>query len=130
MANGGDIAKEVGLLPNFAEPPQGPPVFGQNIIVFSPTPLTTVRSPCQIVGDARVFEAALSFDLLDARGNIIASGNTLARSAGPAFTRFDPVVTFSATSPQDGILRVFNFSAATGDVEARSVVNVRVFLSP
>ncbi|MBI2864573.1 MAG: Gmad2 immunoglobulin-like domain-containing protein [Chloroflexi bacterium] len=129
VANGGDIAKEVGLLPNFAEPPQGPPVFGQNIVVFSPTPLTGVRSPFQIVGDARVFEAVVNFDLLDARGNVIASGNTLARN-GTLFARFDPQVAFVVTSPQDGILRVFNFSAATGEVEARNVVNVRVTLSP
>ncbi len=130
VANGGDIAKEVGLLPAFAAPPQGPPVFGDNIVLFNPTPLVPVRSPIQVVGDARVFEAVVNFDLLNARGDVVARGTAMARAGGPIFARFEVQPAFPVTSVQDGILRVFNLSPATGAVEPRSVVNVRVILVP
>lgn len=113
IVNGGDLAKELGIFPNFAVTPLIPS-FNQNIIVFAPSAGASVSSGFLIVGDARLFEGAGSWQLQNAAGAVIAQGNFLAAEAGPSYGRFVAQVNFSVPNQQLGTLTVFSFSPATG----------------
>ena len=113
IVNGGDLAKELGIFPNFAVTPIVPS-FNQNIVVFAPSFGATVSSPFTIVGDARLFEAAGNWELRDASGAVIAQGNFMAAAGAPIYGRFVTQVNFSVPNPQVGVLVVFSRSPATG----------------
>lgn len=116
IANGGDLAREVGFWPAFAATPEEAPTFSPAIVVYEPARNSTAEGRIRIRGDARTFEANVVFDLLSERGEEIASGFTTARVAAPIFGRFDAELPFSIDQPQRGILRVYELSAATGEL--------------
>lgn len=130
VANGGDIAKEVGLLPPFTIIAQDPPTFSRLINVFSPARDEVVSSPITIVGDAAVFEATVNFDLIDEAGNEIARGFDLTTEAGPVFGRFEATLSFNVGRQQRGFLRVYEISAADGSIRPETLVVIPLTLQP
>ncbi|MBI2953697.1 MAG: hypothetical protein HYY30_05240 [Chloroflexi bacterium] len=128
VANGGDIMKELEQLPAFAVVPQPPPTFSQLIVGFSPARNQPVASPISIVGDAAVFEATVSFDLVDETGNVIARGFGMTTEAGPVFGRFTSALDFVVSRQQRGFLRVYELSAADGSIRPETLVVIPVTL--
>ena len=130
VANGGDIAKEVGFFPRFAIEPDNPPTFSDRIVAYSPRRGETVSSPLALRGDARTFEANVVFDLIDERGHAISRGNVTARAGAPVFGRFEASVAFSTDREQRAVLRVYEISPATGEIAPESPVAIPLTIRP
>lgn len=130
IANGGDVFKELNQVPAFAVVPQPTPSFSQSIVVYEPAQGAVVRSPIRVIGDAQVFEAVVSFQLLGDQGNVLASGSTMARAGGPLFGRFDTDISFTISRQQAGTLRVFAASPRDGSPIPQSIVSIALTLAP
>jgi len=130
IANGGDVFKELGQIPAFAGVPQPTPSFSRNIVIYEPGRGATVRSPIHVIGDAQVFEAVVSFQLLGAQGNVLASGFAMARAGGPLFGRFETDIAFGVGAQQAGTLRFFEASARDGSPVPDSIVSIPLVLAP
>jgi hypothetical protein len=113
IVNGGDLGKELGLFPVEAVTPIIP-TFNANIIVFVPSQGATVTNPFTLSGDARLFEAVGNWELVNASGAVISSGNIQAAAGAPAFGRFDTPVAYTISTTQTATLRVFSLSPANG----------------
>jgi len=133
IVNGGDIGKEVGLYPASAVVPEGPPSFADNlqsnILVLDPGSGHTVKTGVVVDGYARLFEATGNFELKNAAGQVIASGNFMAVSGtSNQYAHYVFSINFSVPTVQAGTLTLFSLSPANG---ARiNVVNVPLTLSP
>jgi hypothetical protein len=98
------------------------------IVVESPAPGDTVRSPVEVRGTADTFEATVNVKLLDAAGKTVRETVTTATSGSGTRGTFAVSVPFSVGSPQAGMLLVFDYSAADGSVE--HLVRVPLRLEP
>ncbi len=84
--------------------------------VFADTPawFATAGRPLQVTGLARVFEAALDWELYDNDGTLLASGFAMTTEGGPAWGRFAFTVDYDVSFDQVGTLMVFEISANDG----------------
>ncbi len=130
IANGGAIGVEAGLFPGFAVRPQAQPTFSQRIVVYDPGKSDRVRSGFLLRGDAQVFEATVTFQLLGENGAILNEGSVLATVAGPEFGRFMTNVNFSVNREQPAVLRVFERSARDGSIVVDTLVSIPLTLAP
>ena len=68
VVNAGDVAKEFGLIPDWARQPVAPPVpASSQIALFEPGSAESLASPFRVAGDARAFEATVLWELTDAQ---------------------------------------------------------------
>ena len=84
------------------------------ILVESPAPFETVASPLRIEGTANVFEATVSYALVDALGNELASGFATATCGTGCRGAFEAEVPFAAAEGGALTLSVFEVSAKDG----------------
>jgi hypothetical protein len=130
IANGGSIGVEVGLYPDFAVRPQPQPTWSERVVVYEPSKGERIRSGFTLRGDAQVFEAVATFQLIAEDGRVLREGPAMTRAGAPEFGRFTVNVDFSVTREQPGVLRVFERSAADGSIVANTLVNIPVILVP
>jgi hypothetical protein len=98
------------------------------IVVESPQAGDEVSSPMTIEGTADVYEATVSFRLLDADGKEIASGFATATCGTGCRGDYMEQLKFSVDEKQAGTLEVFESSAENG--EPLHMVRVPVVLTP
>jgi hypothetical protein len=129
IVNGGDIGKEVNLFPPASVMPVGPPVFNNNIIIFTPGTNQTVHSPIAVTGNARLFEAAGNWEIRNAANTVINSGTFMAVSGSSStFATFSFSAPFTITTQQNGTLTLFSISPQNG--QRINTVNQPIVLSP
>ena len=97
-------------------------------MVEQPRSLARVRSPLQVSGRARLFEAAFSWRLLDLGGKELAKGFGTASLGAPEFGTFTVSVPFTVTAETNAYLEVFSISARDGSID--DLVRVPVTLLP
>ncbi len=84
------------------------------ILVESPGPGRTVRSPLRITGSANVFEAQFQAELTDGAGKVLASQAVHATSGTGTRGTFDAMIVFQAGAAGPATLTVFDTSAKDG----------------
>lgn len=84
------------------------------IWVNAPATGQTITSPVKISGNARIFEAMVSFRLKDKNGNILAQGSTMAAAGAPDRGDFEGKLNFSPPTAEEGQLEVFEVSMKDG----------------
>jgi germination protein M len=94
-------------------------VFEPAIWVTSPVKDQVITSPVTIRGNARVFEATVSFRLKDAAGNVLAEGFTTAAEGAPGRGDFEGELAFKPEGSGQGQLEVFEVSMKTAAIEIR-----------
>lgn len=133
-----DVAESMRLIPS-ATPSPSPSAAcvsesadrygGRALIsVTSPCPEETISSGAKLAGDANVFEATVSYRLLDADGGEIASGFTTAECGTGCWGAFAAELEFESAAQQEGTLEVFESSARDGS--SLHVVAIPVVLVP
>lgn len=130
IANGGAIGVEIGLYPEFAVRPQPQPTWSERIVVYGPSKGERVQSGFQVRGDAQVFEAVSTFQLIAENGTILREGSLMARAGGPEFGRFTGNIDYRVAREQPGILRVFERSARDGSIVPNTLVSIPLVLAP
>ena len=98
------------------------------IIVSSPSGGARVTSPVTISGTANVFEATISFQILDANGDVLKRGFTTATCGTGCRGDYSKDVAFKVSEEQRGYIEVFESSAEDGS--ALHTVRVPVTLVP
>jgi hypothetical protein len=89
-------------------------VFEPAIWVTSPVKDQVISSPLKISGNARVFEATVSFRLKDAAGNVLAQGFATAAEGAPGRGDFEGELAFKPDGSGQGQLEVFEESMKDG----------------
>jgi len=89
-------------------------VFEPSIWVTSPVKDQVISSPLKISGNARVFEATVSFRLKDAAGNVLAQGFATAAEGAPGRGDFEGELAFKPDGSGQGQLEVFEESMKDG----------------
>jgi hypothetical protein len=84
------------------------------IEVTSPRPGDQVSTPVRIRGNADVFEATVSIDILDSAGNRIVRTFTTATCGTGCRGTFNKAVPFTVDTTQPGTIRVYESSAKDG----------------
>ena len=101
--------------PTVSATPTTAPITG-NIRVFSPIANEEVGLPLVIKGEARTFERAFSYRILDSRGNIVLEKHTM--SSGqidpPEFDPFEVSTNYPDPKTATGFVEVFEYSAKDG----------------
>ncbi|MDA8216718.1 MAG: GerMN domain-containing protein [Dehalococcoidales bacterium] len=91
------------------------PSAEQPIVVAEPRPDQAVQSPLRVAGQARVFEANVRIEVVDAQGKVVYSGFTTATAGAPEIGSFDTEVSFDPPSQAGrGFVRVFATSPRDG----------------
>ena len=88
--------------------------FTPAILVESPLPFETVRSPLRARGTANTFEATFEYDLTDPEGKIVAHHFVTATSGSGTRGTFDFTVPFTTDRSGLGELIVYEISAEDG----------------
>ena len=98
------------------------------ILVKEPLAHSRVRSPLTISGEARVFEAALIWQVTDTAGRVLASGFTTASAGAPERGTFTITATY-ADPPSDiiGFAEVYTRSPQDGEID--EIVRVPLILA-
>lgn len=110
------------------DPPVGRPAIEEQtpqILVESPLPGDTVRSPIRLRGTANVFEATVSIDVRDANGKLVKRTFTTATSGNGTRGRFD---TELAVPDHEGDVRVVAYESSAKDGRPLHVVQVALAL--
>ncbi|CFX43417.1 GerMN domain [Syntrophomonas zehnderi OL-4] len=94
------------------------------IWVTSPTPGQTVSNPVEIKGTARVFEATISYRIVDDQGKELAEGFTTASAGAPDRGEFSTKAGFQTSGPGKGKIEVFWQSMKDGSVQDKVTVPV------
>jgi germination protein M len=89
-------------------------VYEPVIWVIAPIADQTITSPVRIKGNARIFEAMVSYLLRDANGNILAQGSTMATAGAPDRGDFEAQLSFTPASVGKGQLEVYEESMKDG----------------
>ncbi len=113
VVNGGDVAKDYGLVPDWAAMPHGVPRWSDRILVFVPDAGAVVGPTFRVVGDARVFEAQFRWEVRAADGTVLRGGPADA-STCCEWARFLVDVDLTGVAPQPVRLVLFEFSPADG----------------
>jgi len=99
-------------------PPVSRATFADNtlpaILVESPAPWQTVRSPLRVTGMANTFEATFAYEVVDQAGLIVAEGSAMATAGSGTWGTFDVTIPFEITREGIGSLIVFEISAKDG----------------
>ena len=99
-------------LPNTAATPIA---GGLKIIIDSPDASTTISSPVQVSGTASVDKGTVVGVVLDAAGNELGRGTTIASASKPDYGHYDLTISFSgAASGTKGQIKVFGVSPRDG----------------
>jgi nitrite reductase/ring-hydroxylating ferredoxin subunit len=106
----------------------GPPPTTTAITVITPAPGRTIISPLTISGTADVFEAVVSYRVLDQSGSVLTEGTTMASCGTGCRGDFSVRVRFSVDHRQSGTIQVFEVSAKDGS--DTNLVEVPVTLAP
>jgi type IV pilus biogenesis protein CpaD/CtpE len=85
------------------------------IVVTSPRSGDQVSSPVSIRGNADVFEATVSIDILDSAGKPIVRTFTTATCGTGCRGNFSKAVRFTVDTTQPGTIRVYESSAEDGN---------------
>lgn len=104
----------------------GSPSPDPAIVVTSPRPGDQVSSPVRIRGNADVFEATVSIDILDSAGIPIVRTFTTATCGTGCRGTFSTSVRFAVDTTQPGTIRVYESSAKDG--KPINVVDIPVTL--
>ena len=104
----------------------GSPTRQPAIVVTSPSPGDRVSSPVTIQGNADVFEATVSIDILDSAGEPIVRTFTTATCGTGCRGTFSKAVRFVVDTSQEGTIRVYESSAESG--KPINVVDIPVTL--
>lgn len=99
------------------------------ITVTRPTPGERVSTPVLVSGDANVFEANVSIEVLDANGNVLAKTFTTATCGTGCRGTFSVRVPFHVTTEQPGTIVVHDDDAA-GTGTPPHTVRIPVTLAP
>jgi hypothetical protein len=113
VVNGGDVAKQYGLVPDWATTPHALPRWSERILVSVPSAGETVGPTFRVVGDARVFEAQFRWEVRAADGEVLRRGPARA-AACCDWARFLIDVDLTGVPPQAVTLALFEPSPATG----------------
>lgn len=89
-------------------------VLDSNVIVTKPVSNATIKSPLEISGRARVFEASVSYRIKDASGKILDEGFTTATAGAPAWGFYKIMSDFATSTTKTGFVEVLTFSAKDG----------------
>lgn len=100
-------------------------VYEPAIWVNNPITDQTITSPITIRGNARVFEATVSYRLKDANGSVMAEGFTTAENGAPSRGDFEAILNFSPSSPGEGQLEVFEVSMKDGSDQNMVIIPVK-----
>lgn len=118
-------ASKIGALDNI----QAKPVTFKgegNIKVSAPKDGDKLTSPFAIAGQARVFEAVVSFRLKDASGKIITAGTALAKGGtSEKFSPFNYQVAIPKTTATAGTLEVYHASPKDGSDQDVVAITVK-----
>lgn len=95
-------------------------------MVTSPMSGDQISSPVRIQGNADVFEATVSLDILDSSGKPIVRTFTTATCGTGCRGTFSKAVRFSVDTTQPGTIRVYESSAKDG--KPINVVDIPVIL--
>jgi germination protein M len=96
------------------------------ILVESPLPNDTVRSPLHATGTANTFEATFDYDLVGPDGTVLAHHFVTATSGSGTRGTFDFTAPFTAAQSGPGKLVVYEVSAADGSRIHQVEVPVRI----
>ena len=99
------------------------------ITVTRPTPGASVSSPVLVSGDANVFEANVSIEVLDANGKVVGKTFTTATCGTGCRGTFSKRVAFEVTKEQSGTIVVHDDDAA-GTGTPPHIVRIPVTLAP
>ncbi len=107
--------------------------FGRNLnsvyepVIWVTAPLAdqSITSPVKIRGNARVFEATVSFRLKDADGKILAQGFATALAGAPDRGDFEAELKFTPSSAGKGQLEVFEESMKDGSDQNMVIIPVK-----
>lgn len=99
-------------------------VFEPAIWVNSPEAGQKISSSFTFRGNARVFEATVSYRLKDSAGNILAQGSTMASAGAPGRGDFSKTITFAPKSATSGQLEVFEESMKDGSDMNKVIIPV------
>jgi hypothetical protein len=96
--------------------PSPTPILGPGgfIVVDLPGPGAEVTSPVEIGGNADVFEAVVSIQILDSDGNVLAETTTMATCGTGCRGTFEKRVRFTVSETQPGTIAVYEVSAKDG----------------
>lgn len=100
-------------------------VFEPAIWVTSPVRDQVITSPVKIAGNARVFEATVSYRLRDSSGTVIAQGHTMAAEGAPGRGDYSAKLAFTASGPGRGQIEVFEASAKDGSDTNKVIIPVQ-----
>jgi hypothetical protein len=100
--------------------------FAPAILVESPSPGESVRSPVHVTGTANTYEATFNYSLLDAAGKQLAHNFVTATSGNGERGTFAFDVPFSVDTAQNGTLKVYELSAENGAVVHEREIPLRL----
>jgi hypothetical protein len=98
------------------------------ILVESPLPFTTVRSPLHLTGTANTFEATFQYELKDETGKVLAKHFVTATSGNGVRGTYGVSIPFKVSSPTKVVLTVYEVSAENGARENQ--VDIPLTLAP
>lgn len=129
VANGGDVAKLMGLIPADAAQPHGTPVWSDRIMVYDPNPSKTVGNSFRIWGDANVASGKVNWEIRATNGTMLKTGSFRTVFGGD-WARFNTIIDMSgvpAQSDHSVVLRLYDggssSSAPQGIVEMKLTYN-------
>jgi hypothetical protein len=99
-------------------------VYEPAIWVTTPVAGHTITTPVEISGNARIFEAMVSFRLKDANGNILSQGFTQATAGAPDRGDFTAELDFTPAAAGKGQLEVFEASMKDGSELNKVIIPV------
>ncbi|MGM0877436.1 MAG: Gmad2 immunoglobulin-like domain-containing protein [Bacillota bacterium] len=82
--------------------------------IFEPLPTSEVSTGFSVIGEARVFEGTVQYELQDIQGNVISEGFTTATDSGPEWGDFEISVKYDIDKQTEGTLFIFEESAEDG----------------
>jgi hypothetical protein len=92
--------------------------------VYSPEPGASPEPGFTVKGEARVFEAAFSWQLEDGH-SILAEGHEMADEGGPAWGSFEFTVDYTKVSQPNMMLILFVYSAKDGSQEHQLIIPLK-----
>ncbi len=95
------------------------------IWVTSPARDQIITSPVKIAGNARVFEATVSYRLRDSSGTVIAQGHTMAAEGAPGRGDYNAELVFTTNGPGRGQIEVYEASAKDGSDTNKVIIPVQ-----
>jgi hypothetical protein len=104
------------------------PTGGAAIVVRAPSSGAEISSPVRISGTADVFEGVVSFQVVDATGEVLAATNTTASCGSGCRGAFHATLAFFTPLRQHGAVEAYEVSEKDGSM--RHLVRVAVTLVP